>query len=185
MSIVIGVVVVTTVSVFYLGRKGWHALHKMVGITPGVLTYEDDRTPLSLTAINWQSLNLNKKYLKALPNHQLRQLHRIDNKVSNYQSYQKARQAQQKTPALTEQQFVLNKMLYTRLPEMLASHYQLVNISRSTNDVSHHKKAEAKELLQEALNHIEQRLDYLLEQTEDRNLQELRVMNNYMNSHDS
>ena len=68
---------------------------------------------------------------------------------------------------------------------MLASHYQLVNISRSTNDVSHHKKAEAKELLQEALNHIEQRLDYLLEQTEDRNLQELRVMNNYMNSHDS
>ena len=64
MSIVIGVVVVTTVSVFYLGKKGWHALHKMVGITPGVLTYEDDRTPLSLTAINWQSLNLNKKYLK-------------------------------------------------------------------------------------------------------------------------
>ena len=185
MSIVIGIGVVTMVSVFYIGRKGWHALHKMVGITPGVLIYQDNSTPLSLTALNWQQLHLNKKHLKALPNNQLHQLQRIDNKVGSYHAYQKTRQAQQKTSALTEQQFVLNKMLYTRLPEMLASHYQLVNISSSTNDVSHHKKAEAKELLQEALNHIEQRLDYLLEQTEDRNLQELRVMNNYMNSHDS
>ena len=185
MSVLIGVGIVTTVTTIYLGRKGWHALHKMVGITPGVLTYQDNNTPLALSAVNWQQLTLNKKHLKVLPDNQLRQLQRIDEKVSSYQSYQKTQQAQNKTPVVTEQQFVLNKMLHTRLPEMLASHYQLVNISRSTNDVSHHKKAEAKELLQEALNHIEQRLDYLLEQTEDRNLQALRVMNNYMNSHNS
>ena len=185
MSVLIGIGIVTTVTTFYLGRKGWHALHKMVGITPGVLTYQDDNAPLSLTSINWHQLNLNKKYLNSLPNNQLLQLQRIDDKVSSYQAYQKALQSQDKIPALTEQQFVLNKMLHTRLPEMLASHYQLVNISRINNESNQQKKAEANELLQEALSNIEQRLDDLLKQIEVQQLQELRVMNNYINSHDS
>lgn len=185
MSILIGIGIVTTVTTFYLGRKGWHALHKMVGITPGVLTYQDDNAPLSLTSINWQQLNLNKKHLKVLPDNQLLQLHRIDEKVSNYQSYQKALQAQNKTPALTEQQFVLNKLLHTRLPEMLVSHYQLVNMIRINNEMNQQKKSEASELLQGALNNIEHRLDTLLKQIEVQQLQELQVMNNYMNSHDS
>ena len=185
MSILIGVGVITTVSVFYLGRKGWHALHKMVGITPGVLTYQDNNTPLALSAVNWQQLTLNKKYLKVLPDNQLRQLQRIDEKVSSYQSYQKTLQAQNKTPAVTEQQFVLNKMLHTRLPEMLASHYQLVSINRSNNEMNQQKKAEASELLQQVLSNIEQRLDRLLEQMATQQLQELRVMKNYINSHDS
>ena len=185
MSVLIGIGIVTTVTTIYLGRKGWHALHKMVGITPGVLTYQDDNAPLSLTSINWQQLNLNKKHLKVLPDNQLRQLHRIDEKVSNYQSYQKTLQAQNKTLAVTEQQFVLNKMLHTRLPEMLASHYQIVSINRSNNESNQQKKAEASELLQEALDNIEHRLDDLLKQIEVQQLQELRVMNNYINSHDS
>ena len=185
MSILIGIGIVTTVTTIYLGRKSWHALHKMVGITPGVLTYQDDNAPLSLTSINWQQLNLNKKHLKVLPDNQLLQLQRIDEKVSNYQSYQKALQAQNKTPALTEQQFVLIKMLHTRMPEMLASHYQLVSINRSNNESNQQKKAEANELLQGALNNIERRLDDLLRQVEVQQLQELRVMNSYINSHDS
>ena len=185
MSVLIGIGIVTTVTTIYLGRKGWHALHKMVGITPGVLTYQDNNAPLSLTSINCQQLNLNKKHLKVLPDNQLRQLHRIDDKVGSYQSYQKALQAQNKTPAVTEQQFVLNKMLHTRLPEMLASHYQLVNINRSNNESNQQKKAEASELLQEALDNIEHRLDDLLKQIEIQQLQELRVMNSYINSHDS
>ena len=185
MNILIGIGIVTTVTTFYLGRKGWHALHKMVGITPGVLTYQDDNALLSLTSINWQQLNLNKKHLKSLSDKQLRQLQRIDDKVSSYQSYQNVLQAQNKTPAVTEQQFVLNKMLHTRLPEMLASHYQIVSINRSNNESNQQKKAEASELLQEALSNIEQRQDDLLKQIEIQQLQELRVMNNYMNSHDS
>ena len=185
MSILIGIGIVTTVTTIYLGRKSWHALHKMVGITPGVLTYQHDNTPLPLTSINWQQLNLNKKHLKVLPDNQLLQLHRIDGKVSNYQSYQKTLQAQNKTLAVTEQQFVLNKMLHTRLPEMLASHYQIVSINRSNNESNQQKKAEASELLQEALDNIEHRLDDLLKQIEVQQLQELRVMNNYINSHDS
>ena len=185
MSILIGIGIVTTVTTIYLGRKSWHALHKMVGITPGVLTYQDDNAPLSLTSINWQQLNLNKKHLKVLPNNQLLQLQRIDEKVSNYQSYHKTLQAQNKTPAVIEQQFVLNKMLHTRLPEMLVSHYQLVNMNRINNESNQQKKAEASELLQEALSNIEQRQDELLKQVEVQQLQELRVMNNYINSHDS
>ena len=185
MSVLIGIGILTTVTTIYLGRKGWHALHKMAGITPGVLTYQDDNTPLALSAVNWQQLNLNKKHLKALSDKQLRQLQRVDKKVSSYQAYQKALQSQNKTPALTEQQFVLNKMLHTRLPEMLASHYQLVNINRSDNESNQQKKAEANELLREALSNIEQRLDDLLKQIDVQQLQELRVMNSYINSHDS
>lgn len=185
MSILIGIGIVTTVTTFYLGKKGWHALHKAVGISPGVLTYRDYDAPLSLSTINWQQLALNKAHLKSLSEPQLRQLKRIDEKLTSYQAYQKSLQAQHKTPAVTEQQFVLNKMLHTRLPEMLASHHHLANIHISVGNANNEKKAEANQLLQQVLNNIEQRLDRLLEQMESQELQELRVMKNYINSHDS
>ena len=184
MSILIGVGVVTTVSVFYLGRKGWHALHKMVGITPGVLTYQDSNAPLLLTSLNWQQLNLNKKHLEALSDKQLRQLQHIDKKVANYHNYQNELEAQNVISAINEQQFVLHKMLHTRLPEMLASHYHLANINISNRTKDGQKQAEASRLLQEVLDNIEQRLDGLLERMEEQHLQELRVMKNYIHSHD-
>ncbi|WP_286796713.1 hypothetical protein [Psychrobacter sp. UBA6291] len=184
MSILIGVGVVTTVSVFYLGRKGWHALHKMVGITPGVLTYQDSNAPLLLTSLNWQQLNLNKKHLEALSDKQLRQLQHIDKKVANYHNYQNELEAQDVTSAINEQQFVLHKMLHTRLPEMLASHYHLANINISNRTKNGQKQTEASRLLQEVLDNIEQRLDGLLERMEEQHLQELRVMKNYIHSHD-
>ncbi len=184
MSILIGVGVVTTVSVFYLGRKGWHAFHKMVGITPGVLTYQDSNAPLLLTSLNWQQLNLNKKHLEALSDKQLRQLQHIDKKVANYHSYQNELEAQNVTPTLSEQQFVLHKMLHIRLPEMLASHYHLATIHVSHHTKSGQKQVEAGRLLQEVLDSIEQRLDGLLERMEEQHLQELRVMKNYIHSHD-
>ncbi|MFK3989345.1 hypothetical protein ACI2JM_03390 [Psychrobacter sp. NPDC064578] len=183
MSILIGIGIVTTVTTFYLGKKGWHALHKAVGISPGVLTYQDYDAPLSLSKLSWQQLNLHKKHLKNLSEPQLRQLKRIDEKVTRYQAYQKSLQAQHKTPAVTEQQFVLNKMLHTRLPEILSSHYHLTNIS--TDNISNDNEAEANELLQSVLNNIEQRLDKLLAQMDTQQLQELRIMKNYINSHDS
>lgn len=184
MSILIGVGVVTTVSVFYLGRKGWHALHKMVGITPGVLTYQDSNAPLLLTSLNWQQLNLNKKHLEVLSDKQLRQLQHIDKKVANYHNYQNELEAQDVTSAINEQQFVLHKMLHTRLPEMLASHYHLANINISNRTKNGQKQTEASRLLQEVLDSIEQRLDGVLERMEEQHLQELRVMKNYIHSHD-
>ena len=184
MSILIGVGVVATVSVFYLGRKGWHAFHKMVGITPGVLTYQDSNAPLLLTSLNWQQLNLNKKHLEVLSDKQLRQLQHIDKKVANYHNYQNELEAQDVTSAINEQQFVLHKMLHTRLPEMLASHYHLANINISNRTKNGQKQTEASRLLQEILDNIEQRLDGLLERMEEQHLQELRVMKNYIHSHD-
>lgn len=190
MSILIGVGVVTTVTVVYLGKKGWQALHKAVGITPGVLTYQDYDAPLSLSTlslstIKWQQLDLNNKHLQSLSEQHLRQLKRIDEKVNHYQRYQKALQAQHKMPELTEAQFVLHKLLHTRLPEMLASHYHLANVNINAHNVSNDKKAEASALLQSVLNNIEQRLNNLLEQMDTQQLQDLRVMKNYINSHDS
>ena len=184
MSILIGVGVITTVSVFYLGRKGWHAFHKMVGITPGVLTYQDSNAPLLLTSLNWQQLNLNKKHLEVLSDKQLRQLQHIDKKVANYHNYQNELEAQNVISAINEQQFVLHKMLHIRLPEMLASHYHLANINISNRTKNGQKQTEASRLLQEVLDNIEQRLDGLLERMEEQHLQELRVMKNYIHSHD-
>ena len=184
MSILIGVGVVTTVSVFYLGRKGWYALHRMVGITPGVLTYQDSNAPLLLTSLNWQQLNLNKKHLEVLSDKQLRQLQHIDKKVANYHNYQNELEAQDVTSAINEHQFVLHKMLHIRLPEMLVSHYHLANINISNRTKNGQKQTEASRLLQEVLDSIEQRLDGLLERMEEQHLQELRVMKNYIHSHD-
>ena len=184
MSILLGVGVVTTVGVFYLGRKGWHAFHKMVGITPGVLTYQDSNAPLLLTSLNWQQLNLNKKHLEVLSDKQLRQLQHIDKKVANYHNYQNELEAQNVISAINEQQFVLHKMLNIRLPEMLASHYHLANINISNRTKNGQKQTEASRLLQEVLDNIEQRLDGLLERMEEQHLQELRVMKNYIHSHD-
>jgi len=184
MSILIGVGVVATVSVFYLGRKGWYALHKMVGITPGVLIYQDSNAPLLLTSLNWQQLDLNKKHLEIVSDKQLRQLQHIDKKVANYHNYQNELEAKNVTSAINEQQFVLHKMLHIRLPEMLASHYHLANLNISNHTKNGQRQTEAGRLLQEVLDSIEQRLDGLLERMEEQHLQELRVMKNYIHSHD-
>ncbi|MGE6246569.1 hypothetical protein ACQKCF_11270 [Psychrobacter proteolyticus] len=180
MSILIGIGIVTTVTTFYLGRKGWLAFHKVVGISPGLLTYQDYDAPLSLATLSLQQLTLNKQHLKNLSEQKLRQLKRIDEKVSGYHA---AIHDQHKTPAITEAQFVLNKMLQIRLPEMLATHYQLTDIN--VTNVNSEKRLEASELLQSVLDNIEQRLDRLLAQMDEEQLQELRVMKHYINSHDS
>ncbi|SNT69250.1 hypothetical protein [Psychrobacter sp. LV10R520-6] len=202
MSMLLGVGVLTTITVFYLGKKGWQALHKAVGITPGVLTYHDPQAPITLTDMTWQNLTLNNKHLSVLADSQLRQLQRIDHKVATYQGYQQHLQAQNITPAITEQQFVLDKLLHTRLAEMLASHYHLAGVNGgadattstditsdkgTTNDrgVTNDKGAEAGQLLQAALNNIDSRLDELLEQVDSQHLQDLRVMKNYIDSHNA
>jgi len=192
MSMLLGVGVFTTITVFYLGKIGWQAFHKAVGITPGALTYHDPQAPILLTDMTWQNLTLNTKHLSVLPDSQLRQLKSIDDKVATYHSYQQDLQAQNITPAITEQQFVLNKLLHTRLAEMLASHYHLASVGATGRsdanmslDATHDKQSEAKQLLQQALTNIEGRLDDLLEQMEAQHLQDLRVMKNYIDSHSS
>lgn len=178
MSILIGVGVVGTVAVLYLGRKGWHALHSAVGITPGILTYQDPHAPLSLTSIKWQQLELDTEHLKSLSDIQLRQLQRIDEKIAIYSQHQQSLDAQNKTLAVEESQVVLQRLLYTRLPEMLASYHHLG--AASANTPSLHTQTEAKSILQEGLDNIEKRLDKALEAIENRHLQDLQVMRRYL-----
>ena len=186
MIMLLGMGVMTTVAIFYMGKKGWQALHKAVGITPGVLTYYDNNAPLLLPDMTWEKLQLDIKQLNNLPDLQLHQLQRIDKKVAIYHTYQQHLQAQSNKPTLTEQQFVLHKLLHTRLPEMIASHHYLVNSinHKNMNTIDSAKYTEANELLQEAFDNIEQRLDTLLEQLKTQQLQDLHVMKRYLDSHD-
>lgn len=189
MSILIGVGIVTTVGVIYVGKKGWQALHKAVGITPGVLVYQDPNRPLSLVDMSWRQLNLNQQHLAALTQEHLSQLQRIDAKVAVYTDYQQSLQPKETTSAITEQQFVLQKLLHTRLPEMLASHYYLIKQNVSSDNIDGSNKSrtsqqrEAQQLLQAMLDNIETRLESLLAQMDSHHLQDLRVMKNYIDSH--
>ncbi|WP_350560589.1 hypothetical protein [Psychrobacter sp. CAL346-MNA-CIBAN-0220] len=185
MSILLGIGITATITVLYLGKKGWQMLHKVVGITPGVLTYQDPNAPLLLSDMTWQQLTLNVQHLSGLSDSQLRQLQRIDAKVATYYNYQQVRQAQNITPAVNEAQFVLHKLLYARLPEMLASHYHLLNIidNPKVNTANKTQCIEAGQLLQDALDSIERRVDTELMQIETQHLQDLRVMKRYVDSH--
>ncbi len=190
MSIILGVGIAataTTITVFYLGKKGWQALHKAVGITPGVLVYQDANTPLSSSSIHWQQLRLDTEHLSGLPEFQLLQLQRIDEKVAIYDHYQQTLEAQNKTAAVNEEAFVLHKLLYIRLPEMLASYYHLLNTAHLKNksNISHEQRMEASQLLQDALDNIERRSDTLLTQIETQHLQDLRTMKRYLDSHNN
>lgn len=185
MSIMLAIGALISVASFYLAKKAWQGLHKAVGISPGVLIYKNPDAPLVPANLSWQQLTLDQQHLSLLSDQQLRQLQAIDQHRANYQRYQyqqhQHQQQQQQlaaqniTPAITEQQFILHKLLHTRLAEMLASYYHLVSVSSSAS-----KQAEAGQLLQDLLDNIEQRQVSLLAQIEDSHLQDLRIMKRYM-----
>ena len=181
--------IISAITSLYLGKKGWHALHKAVGISPGVLIYHNPNAPLYLTDMTWQQLTLNQQHLSSLSDPQLLQLQRLDNKMSAYQLYQQELRAQNLTPILTEDHFVLEKWIEIRLPQMLASHYHVQPGIRNRNtkerfiNTDNANRLIASQILQEGLDNIEQRLDNLLKQLEVRHLQELQVMQRYMNEH--
>jgi hypothetical protein len=184
MSIMLAIGALISVASFYLAKKAWQGLHKAVGISPGVLIYNHPDAPLVPANLSWQQLTLDKQHLSLLSDQQLRQLQAIDQHRATYQRHQYQQQqyqqqqqlaAQNITPAITEQQFILHKLLHTRLAEMLASYYHLVSVSSSAS-----KQAEAGQLLQDLLDNIEQRQVSLLAQIEDSHLQDLRIMKRYM-----
>ena len=187
MSVLLGAGVITTITFLYLGRKGWLALHKLAGITPGTLVYKDPNAPLSLPNMRWRQLSLNLQHLRGLADAQLRQLQRIDDKVATYQDYQQALHQQNITSTVSELEFVTHKLVHTRLPEMLASHHHLWVTAAHKNAaiLGDDKRLEANQLLQESLDNIEQRLDSLLNKIETQHLHELRAIRRYLDSHDT
>ena len=188
MSVLIGVGIATTVGVIYIGKKGWQALHKAVGISPGVLVYQDPNQALTPKDMRWRQLTLDPKHLAPLTQQQLRQLQAIDDRVAVYSDYQQSLAQQNITATMTEQQFVLHKLLHTRLPEMLTSYYHLFkqntdcDNAKNSDSFKSRQQDEAQQLLQAMLDNIESRLESLLEQMKSQHLQDLRVMKQYMDS---
>lgn len=183
--------VISIVTILYLGKKCWHALHKVVGIKPGALIYQSPNAPLSLPDLTWQQLILHQKHLSLLSDDQLRQLKRFDDKMVAYQLYQRELDIQNATRILTEEHYVLQKWLEVRLPQMLTSYYHAQlgirdqDIKEQSINTDNTNRLSASKLLQEGLDNIEQLLDNQLAQIEVRHLQELQVMQRYMNEHNN
>lgn len=177
--ILIGVGAVTAFTLYYLGKKSWQALHRMAGITPGVMVYQNPKAPLLLNKLQWQQLNLNPDHLKGLNDNVLRQLQHIDQKLAHFESYQQSLTDNNK--ALSEDEFIAHKFIYSRLPEMLASYYHLrQSYQQKSSNVE--KIKEAEQLLQALLDSIESRLDGVLSQIEAKHWQDLKVMKRYLES---
>lgn len=177
--ILIGVGAVTAIMIYYLGKKSWQALHRIAGITPGVMIYENPKVPLLVNKLQWQKLELNPAHLQGLNNDLLRQLQNIDQKLAHFESYQQSLNDSDK--ALSEEEFIAHKFIYSRLPEMLASYYHLRQSyqQKSSNKA---KISEAEQLLRELLNGIEERLDGVISKIEAQHWQELKVMKRYLDT---
>ena len=188
MSLLIGVALVSTLGLAYIGRKGWYAFHRAVGITPGTLTYKPPSEPLALP--NLMQLTLDDAVLTYLPEELLEQLSRIDHKADIYQQWLEDLAQQGHTMPTSEAQFTLRKLLNERLPEMLkhyhilAQHQQrmasLPKFATATSTTNSETLSSDLGVLAALLTSTEQRLDNLLAQCRDSSYQELLIMQRYL-----
>lgn len=195
MSLLIGLgtALVSTLGAVYVARKGWYAFHRVVGITPGAITYEPATQPSASPSL--MQLTLDDAWLTHLPTEVLEQLSRIDHKADIYQQWQEDLAKQGQTVPTSEAQFTVRKLLNERLPEMLGSYHILAqhqnrvarlndieltktNITGTSQDLQ--PLSEALGLLAALLDSTEQRLDELLAQCRDSSYQELLIMQRYL-----
>lgn len=186
MSVIIGAGVIGTLILGYVGRKGWLAFHRAVGITPGTLKYVE---PSQLPPPEMIRLDLDNNLIQNLPPVVIEQLMRIDNKADVYQAWRDDRQQSGRTVSTTEDEFVIQKLLNTRLPEVIQSYQNIVrhdnrlqqsNHLKNVNSVMSKNQTDALNLLLELLVKIEEKLDVLLSQCQKDALQEMQVMNRYL-----
>lgn len=208
MIVSIGVGAVALLTTVYVGKKSWQAFHRMVGITPGQVTYVaadtrvDNLAHLGNAALIWQQLQLDSDYLEYLPAAQIQHLQRIDTKMQAYESWQQSlpqslpqsnSKHSSKQPQIlaanmpTEEAFLLQKLITERLPEALARYHLIAKNQVLTTAVSPSAEraqhlAEALQVLQTLLTRIEVNLDKVLAQYEQEQLQNLRAMQRYLDS---
>ena len=183
MTIILGIV--ATASVAYIGRRGWYAFHKAVGITPGAMHYTP---PVQAALPMLIQLEIDSCILEYLPPRALDILTRIDHKADIYQQWLDDLAQQGRQLPNSEEQFIVRKILSERLPAMLidyhtlAQHQQrLIKLQGTSRDTTEHQNvAAALALLIELLDSTEQRLDQLLAQCQDSHYQELKVMRRYL-----
>lgn len=197
MSVLIGAVgIVAVAAAGYVGRKGWLAFHRAVGISPGTLKYVE---PSQLPPPPMLQLTLKEDQISGLPPMIIEQLLRIDGKADIFQQWRNDTIKAGQTPATTEEEFVVSKLLSTRLPELIDSYQRIAHhealvqqaTDRATSATRHNttldnenKMSQSKEqalaLLWQVLMQIEGKLDQLLEGCQTEALQELEVMQRYL-----
>lgn len=183
MSVIVGAGVVAAIAAGYVGKKGWQAFHRAVGISPGTLKYVD---PSKRPPPDMIQLSLAPHQLQYLPKDMVQQVLRIDDKADVYQQWREEKRQAGHTPSVSEETFVVQKLLEVRLPEMLNSYQRIAQQSarlQQTELRQTHQTAdqeEALQLLSDLLCHIEETLDGLLKRSQDDSLQELQVMRRYL-----
>lgn len=206
MSVLIGAGVVAVVAAGYIGRKGWLAFHRAVGITPGTLKYVE---PSQLPPPPMLQLTLTEDQIQGLPPVVVQQLLRIDSKADIFKQWRNEAIAEGQTPTASEDEFMVSKLLQTRLPELVNSYQRIARhedrlqqaAARGSNfandlDNTHLKndnyhsvynneairgsKEQALALLLELLASIESKLDHLLQGCENEALQDMQVMRLYL-----
>lgn len=193
MSIVLGMTAVGAVGAVYLGRKGWRAFHRVVGITPGTMHYEPEAVAFQPNLIQ---VNLTDTQIYSLPDIAKRQLQRIDDKADAYQNWRNDIEQRlatrnnntQTAPKITtsEAHFVLSKLLNEHLPEIVNTYLNIDTRKHHINspDMQVDGHNHALHMLLSLLNDIEKRLDALLASCETYELEDLQVMQRYLNSRD-
>ncbi|MDO5767992.1 MAG: hypothetical protein Q4P13_00680 [Psychrobacter sp.] len=174
-------VIAAAAGVAYIGRKGWYAFHKAVGITPGTMYYTPpSQAPLPVLI----ELEIDKTVLAHLPSSALELLTRIDHKADIYQQWLDDLAQQGRQLPSSEEQFIVRKILSERLPDMLKDYQTLAQhqqrLSKLQQTTEQQNMAAALALLIELLDSTEKRLDQLLAQCQDSHYQELKVMRRYL-----
>lgn len=181
MSLLIGTGVVFVVATWYVGKKSWHALHRMVGISPGTMVYSNPNALLTLKDVRLNQLNIPKAHLQSLSAAHLTQLQRIDDKISLYQQYYK-NNADVAMRTVSEQHIVLHKLIETRLPEMLRS-YHLQHTLTQKKESHTAQDDTVVQLLTNSLQGVEAQLDAGLQTLQQKHLDDLHIMNRYIDQH--
>ncbi|GAA0321668.1 hypothetical protein [Psychrobacter aestuarii] len=180
MSMLIGTGVMFVAVTWYVGKKSWHALHRMVGITPGTMVYHNPQVPIRLQDLRLQQLNLDKTHLQSLSDTHLAALQRIDSKIGHYQRYYKDTQSKKTAslPTASEQDVIVHKLIHTRLPDMLRSYHLQHTLAIAPPNAEQTNSAEA--LLMDSLQGIEKQLDAGLQALQQKHMDDLRIMNRYI-----
>jgi len=182
MSVVIGAGVLTLIAAGYVGRKGWLAFHRAVGITPGKMKYIES----SQQQPKIRQLSLSAERMQDLPPSVLQQLQRIDTKAQLLQQWRDELTQSGQTPAVSEEEFLVNKLLKERLPELLtnyqrlARHDTVLQQTQPDSPTQSHGEGSALNLVFELLITIEAKLDALLTRYQHNTLQDMQVMQRYL-----
>ncbi len=117
---------------------------------------------------------------KNLPNHLTEKINQIDQKAKILLGYYQSSHIEDKS-LLTENQFLVKKILETHLPEAIADYQRLDNTRANQMTVGTTGKT-ATQLLEEYLDTIDSQFNHLIDAMYEQNAQKLLITNRYLQS---